>query len=467
MAFVSNMDQDEDQKNTAQGPVSPSGGGQTVHLAPSSGVTSGAGSPTTGTPKAGGNFASLQNYVDANQGGAAPLAGQITQGVQNQYNTLQGQNTSTLNGIQGNVNSGYTAQDPSVLSQEAANPVSFASNPSNISSFQKQLNDQYTGPTSAEGDSGYQNQVANVNQAITTGQNLTGSEAGRQQLLSQFEQAPSTSVTGLNSAILSKDPTSLNSIENAYKPFSNLTTQLSTGAQGIDNSIAGAQTDAQAANSTANAQIASQSKSLQNNLNDELAQGQTNAQAYQKYATAQDTTGVNGVNSAIADFEKNLTVPGSGSQIFAPSTWNNIGTGATLPGATYTSALPTLGQVATPEQFSTANALSELAGPSYTNPLAGVTASTYNPLTTDPTISQMVAPEVAPLQKFIEAYNQGPTSGLNNPAGSQFGAGSPTAANVNPEARAVVQQQYQNLLNQLNNYYGGSPKSYSDFTSGK
>src|ERR1700690_437612 len=123
MAFVSNMSDEEEQKNQSQGPVAPGGASNTVKLAPTGGIGSAGGSPSAGgaSPNSGGGFASLNQYVNANQGQAQPLANQITGGIQNQYNTLQGQNQQTLQGIQGQVDTGYTKQNQDILAQEAAN----------------------------------------------------------------------------------------------------------------------------------------------------------------------------------------------------------------------------------------------------------------------------------------------------------------------------------------------------------
>lgn len=245
------------------------------------GSAPGAGSPSA--PKdAGGQFATLQSYLTANQGQAAPLANKITSGIQGQYNALQGQNASTLSGIQGQVAQGYTPENQDILSQEAANPVSFASNPGNVQSFQKQLSNQYTGPQSAESSADYQKQQGAINNAIATGTAQTGSAAGREQLLQQTERRPTTGVTALNSAILTQSPDYLSQVQGAYKPFSNLLTGLSTGAQGVNAQIGQATTEAQDSAQKANKQISDQINALNTNVNSTVAQDEI---ARQKYNT--------------------------------------------------------------------------------------------------------------------------------------------------------------------------------------
>lgn len=458
MAYVSNMD-DEQQTNQSQGPVSPGGTSQTVHLAPSSGVGSTGGNPTPGAAAgAGGQFATLDKYLSANQGQADPLASKITGNINDQYNNLQGQNQQILQNVQGQVAQGYTPQDQGVLTQEAANPVSFASNPSNISSFQKQLNDQYTGPTSAESTPGISNQQAAINTAIATGTAQTGTDTGRQQLLAQNEATPTAGVTGLNSAILAQSPTAQGQIENAYTPFSNLVTQLNTGAAGIDTSIGQAQTQAQQASAAANKQIADQNAALQGTVNQNLATAGTQATQNQQQTISQEQAAQKAIMDAINSFEQGVQQTPQGTSVIPTSVWNNIGMGSFGAGPVANPNAPTVANVVTPDQIATAQALSTLGGG--TNPFAGITPSTYNPFTSNPSISTIAAPVVSPLEQYMQQYFNAGNSGGAAP-GSEFGAGSPTEANVGPAQEQFVQQQYQSLLNTLNTYLNSAAPIYN------
>lgn len=280
MAFVAN-DQEDDEQKQGNTPVSPTGGGA-VHLAPSSGVGSTAPSAPGGAApakEAGGSFATLNSYLDANQGQAAPLANKITGQIGQQYNTLDQANNSTLGTLNNTVTNapGYTASDSGLVAKESADPTSFANDPNNVASFQKQLTDSYGGPTSAEGDAGFQKQQASVNNAISQGQAQTQTAAGQQQLVAQNSKAPTAGVTALNGAILSQDPTYLNQVQNAYKPFDNLVSNLNTGAQGIDKTIASEQTDAANAAKNSLGAITGQENDLNNTVNNNLASTIQNA----------------------------------------------------------------------------------------------------------------------------------------------------------------------------------------------
>lgn len=282
MAFVANdQDNEDENKPNSQGPVAPVGGGA-VHLAPSSGVGAGGGQSAgpSGSP-AGGQFATLDKYITANQGQADPLADKITGGIQNTYNTLDQGSQGVLQGIMGQVTSapGYTKSDNDLLAQESADPTSFASDANNVASFQKQLTDKYDGPGSAEGTNDYQAQQSKINDAISQGNAQTTTAAGRQQLVGQNSATPTAGVTALNTAILSQSPDALGKVQDAYKPFQNLVSNLGTGAQGVDKTIANEQSDAANAAKNATGAISNQITGLNSNVNSELSTAQQAATA--------------------------------------------------------------------------------------------------------------------------------------------------------------------------------------------
>lgn len=287
MVMVSNMDNEEEkqnQQNPSASPIAPSGGGGAVRLAPSSAVApvGGNASNTPGaapTPGAGGQFASLNQYVTANQGQAQPLADKLSEGINKEYSNLDTANNTAIAGINNQVTNapGYTPNNPDVLAKEAANPVSFAGDQGNVKQFQSLLNNSYGGPLTAEGTSDYQKQQAAVNNAIAAGQQQTTTEAGRKQLLAQNEATPTSGVTSLNSAILSQSPEALGQVETAYQPFQNLLTNLSTGAQGVDQTIAKEQADAAASAKAANDAITSQINALNTGVGGEVTAAQNAA----------------------------------------------------------------------------------------------------------------------------------------------------------------------------------------------
>lgn len=381
------MPDDEEQKTNqptgGQGPVSPTGaGGGAVHLAPSSSVPTvgggGTSGPTgSGPAAAGGSFASLNKYMAANQGQAEPLAEKLTSAIGQQYNTLSGQTDSTLNDINNQIAANAAPTNPdSVVAQESANPVSFASDPGNVKSFQNLLNASYSGPASAEGLNSFSNQQNAINNAISTGTTNTATEAGRENLLTQNEAAPTTGVTALNSAILSQSPTALGSVENAYKPFNNLLTTMQTGAATADKNIASRQTQVAADNKAANDAISNQTQGLNTAVNNQLG--------------AANTTNSNFVN------EYNDLVDSFGSTAglgkITPQQLSDLGlTQAQLNDLGHQSTLANTSQYMTGHNFGAASPTSDINQDAYLNQLSAPADVTANQVATPQQFSTLLA----------------------------------------------------------------------------
>lgn len=363
MPYVANDTDDEDQKPGA--PVAPVAGGA-VHLAPSSGVGSAPTSPGTAAPQpAGGSFASLDKYVNANQGQAQPLANKITSGIGDQYTALNSGNQSTLTNLSNQVAGAYTPNNPDLLAKEAANPVSFSGDAGNVTAFQGLLNDKYTGPNSAESASDFQAQQSKVNDAIAKGNTQTQTDAGRQQLVAGVSAKPTAGVTALNSAVLSKDPNALGQVQNAYKPFDNLVSGLSSGATDINAQIAKAQTDSQAANKAANDALTGQVGTLNATVGNETTAAQNTIDNYNANVGAAGSA-TTSANQAIQNFISQNPQLNADPSVLTP--FMNLAA-YTGPGATNQTA-------ATSQDYDTAKALQTLAGASPVNTsITGDTAS--------------------------------------------------------------------------------------------
>lgn len=439
-------EEDDQNKTPSQGTVAPAGGGGT-HLSPSGGIGSSSTAPTPSAPNAGGNFATLQTYLNANQGQAEPLAGKITAGIGKQYDTLQGQNQSTLSDINNQVTSapGYTASNPDTLAQEAANPVSFSGDQNNVKAFQGLLNNTYGGPTNAETTAGYQGQQAAINNAISEGNAATQTDAGRRQLLTQNEARPTTGVTALNSAILTQDPNSLSKVQNAYQPFNNLLTGLSSGAQGVDTTIGKEQADAAASSKAANDAIAAQNSKLQSDVNASLG-------------TA--TNDVNAYNAGLANWQTGVAANQPFNAALGSSNLLNLlNLSNPFAGGYTTAATPTINSVATPDQLATQNALNTLTGQTNATIDPNTPVGTYKAPGALPT-----APNIAALMDKI-ALAEAPLMGTNaqpgNPvdvARALMESSAPNGSGGLPYTAQQWQTQispFQSLMQQLNSIYGG------------
>lgn len=451
MAFVSNDQSPEEEEKTnqpngGQGPISPTGGGGgAVHLAPSSSVptvggggTAGATGAASGPASAGGSFASLDKYLSANQGQAAPIAGQLTSSIGKQYNDLDTANNAAISNINSQVTNapGYTASNPDVLAQEAANPVSFSNDQGNVKNFQNLLTNSYGGPASAESTSDFTGQQTAVNNAIAAGQAATTTEAGRENLLSQNEATPTTGVTALNSAILSQDPNALGSVESAYKPFNNLLTNLNTGATGVDTTIGKEQADAANSSKAANDAIASQIGGLNSGVASELTAAQTTAANQNAQLKSDVSTGNisqadlnmlgmtrdqwNSLSAAQKAAATSQTVSSNQGQYGANSGTTNIDMSQFLTQTDPTTLL-NASNVATPQDYSQAQAFQTLLGGLNLNaPTATINPSTASAAGTAPTnfntfdyqtalntAQQAKTEEVAAAQAYVDALQSG------------------------------------------------------------
>ena len=148
----------EEQNNQApSGQTSPNPMGMAPP--PSAGGSVGAGgtapkagaAPSSGTPTQFGSSASkLGDYLSANapqiQGQAQNVAGSLNNAYQQVGTDIN--NTGSQFGQQ--VQQGYTAGNQDLVNQAAGNTQQFVKDPNNVSGFQAQYNDAYTGPQSIE-----------------------------------------------------------------------------------------------------------------------------------------------------------------------------------------------------------------------------------------------------------------------------------------------------------------------------
>lgn len=183
--LVSQQDKDKEQQEAplaAPGSVG-SGSAQTP---------GGVGGVPNNAPKGSGRFVNLQKYLGANQGAGQRLAGQIGENVGRQTQDV-GKAVEDAQGVKGQIDSerNRIAQAGNFASQVAADPTKIAADQNQLAQF-TQLRTGQTGlgdiQTQAQQKFGAaQSQLGNLQNLA----NMTGSEAGRFQLLSQALGRPS------------------------------------------------------------------------------------------------------------------------------------------------------------------------------------------------------------------------------------------------------------------------------------
>lgn len=374
MAFVSDPNQQQNQPGQGQpgqqnplanqAPVSTS---SAPGAGPGTSVAGNATGATASNQAPAQPFANLQAYLTANAPQIAQegqnIAGQLTQG----YGQVQNDINAGTNTFQSQVSGGYAAPNADLVGQAVANPTQFASDPTNVANFQAQLNDQYTGPQNFEGSSVYSGLAGEANQAAQNA-NLLNSPSGIQTYFQGLEQNPTPGDTTLDQALLSASPGAIQTVQAAAQPSTQLPAYLQGLVPGQDQSVQGAITAAQQAQTGAQTGLNTASTSFSDALAKELSQAQGNYTTYnqdvgQLKGTAQD------INSQIQAFlaaNPNLTNAG-GNDYLAP--WENLGQATNAP---------SLQNVATGQDYATDAALSALAGNSASGLNLPINQSTAN-----------------------------------------------------------------------------------------
>src|ERR1700687_1200105 len=169
MAFVPSAQLPPEEQNqfsptgiTTPNPISqmpPTSGG-------SAGQGQGGGNPSQATSTQAGTATSkLGDYLSANAPQVQQQAGQIAGQLGTQYGQVKGDVGNAVNQFGQQVQSGYTAANPDLLSG-LNNPSEFVKNPENVQKFQAQYNDNYKGPQNFEGTNAYSNINNEVNSAV-------------------------------------------------------------------------------------------------------------------------------------------------------------------------------------------------------------------------------------------------------------------------------------------------------------
>lgn len=231
MAFLPDA-QDQSQtgtQQTNQNPVVPTIPSLQGTGGPSTGAGTGAGQTNTASPGAAPSapWQNITTYLQANAPQANQVANTIAGNLTNQYNTANQAISDAGTNFTGQINSANVAENKDMLNAASTDPTKFASDPNNVTAFQKQYNANYGGPADFSHSSDFaniQNQVIQANQqAALAGQG----ESGLATLMQQAEKNPTQGITDLDTLLLQQDPNNYQTVQNAAAPFSNLAGALS------------------------------------------------------------------------------------------------------------------------------------------------------------------------------------------------------------------------------------------------
>lgn len=350
MAYVQDQtDQTQQAAPMSQAPQTSSGGVAGAAVSGVSGAPGGQGATSVPNSTQAPPVQNLQAYLTAN----APQAVQMGQNIGNNLSTQANQVTGDINADQAATDQQIQAQNvapnQSLINSAASNPSQFVQDPNNVAAFQQQENASYNGPTTYESTPDYttlQNEVTNA-QNNAPDINKPG---GVQQLVTGQEQNPTMGEENLDTLLLQENPDALATISKAESAYPNLGAALSNSATTEDNAIQQAigndQADQQNVQSTFFTGPNAEVPAWENSLNNELASAQSGTQTYNTDVANQQT--------ALAPLFQDI------NSYEASNPSYNLAAPPTLQQSDV--AAPTLQSVATPEDYSTQAALSELLG---------------------------------------------------------------------------------------------------------
>ena len=432
-------------------PPQTSGSAGTAASAPK-GVSSG--SPT----QFGSSASKLGDYLSANAPQITDQAGKITNDLNQQYGNVSQGITNAANQFGQQVQGGYAASNPDLISQAMQNPSDFASNPGNVQAFQGQYNNTYTGPLSFEGTTPYSDIQNQVNQAVQQG-NLLGTTSGLQSYLQGQGTNPSQASATLDTLLLQGNPQAQATIQNAAGQLGNLTGQLQTATQGADQSVIDAQNAAQASQAYAQGQFNPYVQNFGQTLGNELASAQgvytnqlANQNAIQQILNNNGTLTPDMAAAIKIDptaYTNLVNEINQYSGVYGSSPVGSLGNYLTVGNAGQ-GGPPTLSNTASSQEYATAQALSQLLGQGYQNPLnqaniaqAGTANQGYQPGTfnlgqakTDVT-NKFSADDLA----YLLGTNAGPTDLLRQAAQVKGQPQDTYSQTYNPAIEAAAAQE--------------------------
>jgi hypothetical protein len=444
MSFLPNQDQNgqSPQGVTTPNPMAvgnppPQAGGS---AGAGTGATKGGGTPGGGTPTQFGSSASkLGDYLSANAPQIQGQANTISNNLNTQYGQVGNDITNAANQFGQSVAAGYTAPNQTLVDQAAANPAGFASNPSNVSGFQAQYNDQYKGPTAYEATTPYANIQNEVTNAVQ-GANALNTQGGLASYFGKQGSNPTQASNTLDALLIQGNPNAQKQVAQAAGQFSNLTPQFNQSVTTANAQVSPAQQAAQQAAQYAKSQIGNTATGFGDTLNQNLTKAQANQTAY--------NTEANQAYSQLTPIQQWLQAyqGGGGTGV----------SGADNPLTQYLSQTPVTmpvsgANLATPEQYQEAAALQQLIGQGYQSPLDQANVSQAGtapaiPTATPYNLNNLV--EQIGTQATNSLYGANPIQGLSTPT-------------VNQESTAVTRganggfggvsgsQAYADLMNEL------------------
>lgn len=428
------------------------------------GSVGGAKGSATGSPTQFGSSSSkLGDYLTANAPQIGNQANQLAGNLNNQYGQIQGDISNASNQFGQQVQNGYAAGNQDIVNQAISNPTQFTADPNNIKAFQAQYNDQYTGPQNFESTAPYANIQNEVSGAVQQA-NLLQSPTGLQSYLQGQQRNPTRASSALDSLLIEGNPDAKQTVQTAANQFNGLTDQFGQATSAANQSVQAAQQAAQNAANYAQGVVNPYVQQFNTGIQNAATQAEKQRQDYnnslagsQAAANTGRSSLLNAKQAALTPVEAFWARQGGGSpqtqalmaqirQLFQPNTSQYD----QILGAKMDNNLATAANVATPEQYQQAQALSQLLGQGYQSPLDQTLVSQAG---TFKGPGAVLTPDQANANANIQKQRLGDLSSLYS---SPFGV---TNMQADPYAQARgILASYNNPTSGYGNIYPASPE---------
>ncbi len=246
------------------------GGGSGVKQAP------GVGSST----QFGSNASKLSDYLNANKDQVTGYGQQVAGDLTNRFNQTKSDINSGFGQFGQQVQGNYAPPDQSKLNQALTNPTDFVKDQKNVSDFQSWYNPEYKGPSNFEGSSTYSNLNNEVNNAVQNA-GLVGTQSGLGTYLNNNLGAKdyTQGMQTLDTALLQRNPESNQAIQEAAKPYSNLSGYLGDTTSQANQKIADVKNQVNQSGQNVRQQTGDVANQFSNDLNSRVSSMRNDATA--------------------------------------------------------------------------------------------------------------------------------------------------------------------------------------------
>ncbi len=356
MAYVP-QSQDEEERKAASGAGSELG---------QFGGTQGSVAPTQ--PK----FVNVADYLSKNAEGSANIANAASGKLESQRNEASGAVTESGSKFNTDVNAGKVDLDQSVLDSALSKPEDFVKDPNNTAKFLAMRDAAYKGPSSLQSTDYFAPTQSKVTALGTTASGL-GTEEGRNALVSSLSDHPTQGKTSLNQLLLQGNPDAAQKIQDTAGTFKSVEDQWNQLLANAPSTADAARAATDATKATTKQRLGETTTGLKNDLSGKVDKANQERDAFNlNYQNLDQNLNNNpsGLNLTqkqlddlgISDAEPYLAKLGAfNDQLGHYGGPVSLGNYIQNRGQANTN-IPTIGGVASPEDYAREAALQQLSG---------------------------------------------------------------------------------------------------------